>query len=390
MRKLVATAALLLAMLPAAVTNATPAEEPGRIAIGTFISDSYRYPTLYDRWSREVEHRPAILASYKSWTLPLIDTTQLEDVWQRGAAPIVTWEPWAEEGGRVFRLRDIAAGLYDDYIHSSARAAAAWERPLFVRFAHEMNGGWYPWGRGQNGNDPRVYKDAWRHIVRIFEAEGADNVSWVWCPNENSSGRFAFRQYYPGDRWVDWVGLDGFNWEVSPHWQTFTEVFAASYNSLVEMSQRPVMIVETGSWEQGGNKAEWVTDALTRELPRFEHVRAFLWWSVDDPRGDLRVESSPAALRAVREGLELPIYSATRSDLLRTPALLEPTRAVPVPGDDEPVANRVKEGLEENHLLIGLAVLAVCLLALGAVLIRQRGAAARGRGRRPESSQSPR
>lgn len=386
-----ALAALALLLLPAGA-QAAQAQGEGRegsppVSIGAFIGDSYRDPGLYDEWAQKAGHRPAVLGSYKTWTIPLIDTEQLEEIWSRDAVPIVTWEPWGEEGGPVFRLKDIASGKYDSYIHNSALSAAAWGRPLFIRFAHEMNGGWYPWGRGSNGNTAKVYKEAWRHIVRIFEAEGADNVKWVWCPNENSNGRFAFKPYYPGDRWVDWVGLDGFNWSLSPHWQSFGEIFASSYNSLVGMTERPVMIVETGSWETGGSKAEWVTNALDRELPEFTHVRAFLWWSVDDSRGDLRVDSSPAALAALRASLASPHYGGTRADVLSTPDSLGPAAEVPVPGEGESAAQKVRKELEDDYVWIGLGALAICVLALSLVLLRARRRTARpappGSGERP-------
>jgi hypothetical protein len=373
--RIAAAFAALALILPAAGARAAQGE--GRessppVSIGTFIGDSYRDPGLYDEWAQKVGRSPAVLGSYKTWTIPLIDTEQLGEIWSRYAVPIVTWEPWGEEGGPVFRLKDIAHGKYDSYVHNSALAAAAWGRPLFIRFAHEMNGGWYPWGRGSNGNTAKVYKEAWRHIVRIFEAEGANNVMWVWCPNENSNGRFAFKPYYPGDQWVDWVGLDGFNWSLSPHWQSFGEIFASSYDSIVGMTERPVMIVETGSWETGGSKAEWVSNALDRELPEFTHVRAFLWWSVDDPRGDLRVDSSPAALNAVRASFNSPHYGGTRADVLATPDRLGPAAEVPVPGAGESTAQKVRQELEDDYVWIGLGAFALCVLALTVVLLRGR------------------
>jgi hypothetical protein len=373
-RIVAALAALAVISLPA---GAGAAQGEGRessppVSIGAFVRDSYRDPGLYDQWAQKVGRHPAVLGSYKAWTIPLIDTGQLEEIWNRDAVPIVTWEPWGEEGGPVFRLKDIANGKYDSYIHSSALAAAAWGRPLFLRFAHEMNGGWYPWGRGSNGNTARVYKEAWRHIVRIFDAEGADNVIWVWCPNENSNGRFAFKPYYPGDRWVDWVGLDGFNWSLSPHWQSFGEIFASSYNSIIGMTERPVMIVETGSWETGGSKAEWVSNTLDRELPEFTHIRAFLWWSVDDPRGDLRVDSSPSALQALRTSLDSPHFSGSRADVLATPDRLGPATEVPVPGEGESMVEKVRRELANDYLWIGLGALAICVFALSLVLLRAR------------------
>lgn len=201
MRRILATAIVALLSVSVGSAAAEPPRDHG-VAIGTFISGSYAEPSLYDEWQSDTGHRPVILGSYKSWSIPLIDSGQLDDIWSRGAVPLVTWEPWGGSG-EAFRLRDIAAGAYDSYIESAARATAAWGRPVFIRFAHEMNGGWYPWGRGANGNTPQIYKDAWRRVVDAFRAAGADNALWVWGPNQNFSGRFPFAQFYPGDQWVD-------------------------------------------------------------------------------------------------------------------------------------------------------------------------------------------
>ena len=137
-----------------------------------------------------------------------------------------------------------------------------------------MNGTWYPWGRGQNGNTPGIYKAAWRHLVRIFRSAGADNVRWVWTPNVDGGGAYPFRQYYPGNNWVSWVGLDGFNWARRGEWQSFTDLFGSSYDTLTRLSTRPVMIAETGSSQSGGDKPAWVSSALGREIPRFSRIRA--------------------------------------------------------------------------------------------------------------------
>jgi hypothetical protein len=291
---------------------------------------------------------------------------------------MVTWEPWGGRG-QVFTLRDIAAGRYDSYIERSAAAAAAWGKPFFMRFAHEMNGDWYPWGRGANGNTPAFYVAAWRHIVRIFRAYGAGNVKWVWVPNQNFSGRFPFRAYYPGDRWVDWVGLDGFNWARSPRWQSFTGIFAGSYNAMVRLTSKPIIVAETGSWEHGGSKAKWLRNALDSELPKFKHVRALVWWSVKDPRGDLRVDSSSPALRALRSAVESPRYAATREQLLATPERLSGSAPLVISHPQRTTAQRIRRELKDNPGLIGITLLAGCLLvlALAVGIARRRRLTAR-------------
>ena len=99
-----------------------------------------------------------------------------------------------------------------------------------LRFAHEMNLLSSDWGPGKEGNTASSYVDAWRHIVTIFRQEGADNVKWVWAPNVDYGGR-PFTQFFPGDEWVDYVALDGYNWGATggESWETFSQIFASSY-----------------------------------------------------------------------------------------------------------------------------------------------------------------
>jgi beta-mannanase len=212
-------------------------------------------------------------------------------------------------------LRAIVAGRYDGYIRRSARAAAAWEHPILLRFAHEMNGNWYPWGRG-HGNTAALYKRTWRHVVRIFRREGAANVMWVWAPNVDNSGNYPFRGLYPGDPWVDWVGLDGFNWGKKGEWTSFLQVFGRSYRTLAQISRRPVIVAETGSTQRGGNKAAWISRALRWEIPHLPRIRAVVWFNERFNGIDVRIDSSPASLRAYRAAARSSRYAMSRSRLL--------------------------------------------------------------------------
>jgi hypothetical protein len=282
--------------------------------MGAYIPHAFEHPAMIDRYGRMTGRQPVIVSSYQQWNRqPFVDS-ELRGVWSRGALPMIAWEPWTLSG-RAFRLPAIAAGRYDSYIRRAARAAAAWGHPILVRFAHEMNGNWYPWGRV--ANTPRVYKHAWRHVVRIFRRLGARNVLWVWSPNIDNAGNFTFRQFYPGDRWVDWVGADGFNWGLQNDWISFTRVFAKTYHVLTHISSRPVLICETGSSQRGGSKARWVRRALRREIPRFGKVRGVVWFDEPFDGIDTRVNSSRSALRAFRIGVASPRYSLSRELLLQ-------------------------------------------------------------------------
>jgi len=189
-----------------------------------------------------------------------------------------------------------------------------------VRFAHEMNGNWYPWGSGVNGNTAARYIAAWRHVVRIFRRAGASNVRWVWSPNVyGNNGARAFAPLYPGNRWVDWVALDGYNWGPlrTSGWVGFGDLFGPSYDAMTRLTRKPLMIAETATSEHGGDKAAWIRDALEVTLPtRFPRVRALVWFD-REKETDWRVTSSPAALLAFGAAVRSPVFAASRRALLR-------------------------------------------------------------------------
>ncbi|HUZ83823.1 MAG TPA: glycosyl hydrolase [Gaiellales bacterium] len=283
------------------------------VSLGVYVGSNDRLSHLR-RYSRMVGRQPVIISTYRPWRLPPFPRSALAPIWRSGAVPLVTWEPWTYRG-KPFALRRIAAGSYDTYVRAAARAAAAWGHPIMLRFAQEMNGNWYPWGRGHVSAG--VYKAAWRHLVRVFRVAGASNVSWVWTPIVNNGGRYPFAGFYPGDRWVDWVGLDGYNWGNRESWQWFGEVFESSYRTLAHISSRPMIIAETGSSEFGGSKARWVRRALGRELPRLGRIRALVWFDRPFNGLDVRVNSSAAALRALREASRAPRYRPDRANLIQ-------------------------------------------------------------------------
>ena len=88
----------------------------------------------------------------------------------------------------AYRLAAIIDGTYDAYIRSWATGMAALPYPVVIRFAHEMNGFWYPWCEQSNGNRPGDYVAAWRHVHDLFADAGAHNVTWLWSPNVTYPG----------------------------------------------------------------------------------------------------------------------------------------------------------------------------------------------------------
>jgi beta-mannanase len=225
-------------------------------------------------------------------------------------------------------LKTIVAGNHDSYIRQWAKDAAAWGKScqakrqlaspctMYLRFAHEMNGTWFPWSPGVNGNTAQEFRGAWKRIHGIFQQEGATNVRWVWSPYINCSGCSSFSSVYPGNSYVDWVALDGYNWGTTlsgSSWQSMAQVFGPSYDAVTALAPtKPFMIPEVSSAEKGGSKAEWIRNAFNRDIPnRLPKTKAVVWFSADFTAAgetDWRVNSSAASLEAYKEVAALTSY----------------------------------------------------------------------------------
>jgi len=302
-----------------ACASPPPLSSPaGPLVLGAFIPDARGNAQAILTFATRVGTAPRAVMWYQDWAQPetrAFNTEQMDAVYIHGAVPVVTWEPWDAMAGPnqpTYALRQILAGSYDGYVHEWARAAATWNRPFYLRFAHEMNGTGYPWTPTINGNTPEEYVATWRHLHDIFQQEGATNTRWVWSPTVLPSDTLPLlATFYPGDAYVDWVGLDGYNWGTSQtwsHWSDLASVFAASYQTLAAMTTKPMMIAETASAESGGDKAQWITQGLLTDIPqRFPRIRAVIWFN-EAKETDWRVDSSPATLAAYRAVARSPLY----------------------------------------------------------------------------------
>jgi beta-mannanase len=236
--------------------------------------------------------RLAIIHFYTAWggkkeqTFPSLRLQAIHDL---GSIPMVTWEPWLDDFDReVFPastsaaepnkggLQAIAAGAYDAYIDKWARQAQKFGAPFFLRLGHEMNDPYrYPWG--PHNNPPADYIAAWRHVVDRFRAAGATNVLWVWSPHPAYP---PYDIFYPGDEYVDWVGLTALNYGAIAAWSkwwTFDEIVGPSYHALATHN-KPLLVTEFGTLNAGGSRAEWFGQALT-DLPKvYPAVKAVVFF----------------------------------------------------------------------------------------------------------------
>ena len=315
-----------------------PAGPKASVYWGAYIDGVPASTGTLDGFESNLGKKVSIVHWGESWVKPPsnpFQTDRFEKVRNRGAIPMLDWGPWNLGSGTNqpdFRLATIAKGTYDTFIRQWASSAKAWGHPFFLRFAWEMNGNWqFPWSVQLNGNQPADYVAAWRHIHDIFVQQGATNATWVWCPNVASTQTTPLNQLYPGDDYVDWTCLDGYNQGGSAsNWQSFGQIFGGhdlggfnphnSYGEMVTLApSKPMMLGEVASSEQGGSKAAWIRDMLqTVPTPTFSHIKAVVWfnWNGGDPSLSWPIESSQASMSAFAAAIADPAYAG--NDFART------------------------------------------------------------------------
>jgi beta-mannanase len=173
-----------------------------------------------------------------------------------------------------------------------------------LRFAHEMNGNWYPWSAQTNGNTAGDYVAAWRQVRSVFSRQGVTNVTWSWSPNVPYTGSTPLSSLYPGDAYVDEVALDGYNWGSTQSWSTWTsfwDLFSAGVTQLRSLTAKPVFIAEVATAESGGSKAAWISDMFAT-LAAHPEIRGFTWFD-HAKETDWRIDSTTESLDAFRTGL---------------------------------------------------------------------------------------
>ena len=210
---------------------------------------------------------------------------------------------------------DILDGKYDDYFREYARALKNFGHPVLFRLNNEMNGDWCWYSAIYAGKDTDMYIDLWRHIHRLFDEAGVDNVLWVWNPHDVSLPGFKWNHplmYYPGDDVVDIIGITGYNtgnYFPGEKWREFHEIYRQIDVDYTAWFDKPFMITEFGSNSFGGDKPAWI-DRMFLEIPDYDRIKVAVWWSGIDldaagrPGRIYLLDENDATEAAFRRGLK--------------------------------------------------------------------------------------
>jgi mannan endo-1,4-beta-mannosidase len=266
-----------LLALPAVWILRASDTEPHR-TFGVYVD-----PWHTDDWAHSVGVRPDLVAKFESFSRRRTSEKFLDEVERQGVRrALIAWEPWKPvpfsattgrqaQPQRGYRNVDIALGAQDDYIRAFARSLASFDGTVYLRYAHEMNGYWYPWSV-----DPIAYRLAWRHVVELVRSV-APNVLFVWSVNPSLYQPFdawsrGLRRYWPGPRYVDVVGATMINFGGRKTYDVTR--FAARIRALRWDYGKPLMLAETNTAYEG--RVEWLRE-LRQMLATMPFVRCVVW-----------------------------------------------------------------------------------------------------------------
>lgn len=280
-------------------TTTTPVVQPiqaapwyGSVSSGAYITDPT--PSHYEKL---LDTKFSIVAWFVHWD-EKNNNEKLAYACSHGYVPQITWESRKKDEltKTEFSLDRIIAGEYDQFIKSELESIKkiCREQTVIIRFNHEMDTlpgqvNWYPW-QGYS----EKYIAAWKRVVGIGH-DVSPTIKWLWSPNR---GVKITKTYYPGDEWVDYVGIT-INRNPKQFRYTTFDVFYGHNQQVIESFNKPIMISESTYDQEGGDaasKAIWIASmaAYIKSNPK---IVSFAWFQA---RMGQSIESSPESIAALK------------------------------------------------------------------------------------------
>ncbi len=304
-------AGLACVTLLVSLAAAPPRAEPLQFGLYQILWSRNYGKHLRDTFDK-LASKPSYVTFYRDLGRPF-PKFAIDAIGQEGATAIVSLELWSWHGQRSGAyLPAINDGHYDEFFRQWAKDAKQDGRRVLLRFGFEFNGNWFSWS-----GDPKAFVKAWRRAYDIFKQVGASNVEWVWAPNILScpdTPENNMHLYYPGEAFVDWVGVDGYNFgehhDQWHHWQMFGDIFGDLLSDFrTRYAGKPLMITEFGCAPgESDQREKWIRDAY-KFLQTQPQVKAVIWFNLDKRREkepNWRIDVTPESLQAFNETFAKP------------------------------------------------------------------------------------
>jgi mannan endo-1,4-beta-mannosidase len=241
------------------------------------------------QFARMAGKTPNLVGYYSGWTqsFPL---TFAREISAHGVTPYVQIDP------TFASVKGIAAGDYDRYLRAYAASVRAFGHSVVIGFAHEMNAPWYQWGYTRL--PAATFIAAWRHIVTLFDHQGAQNVTWLWTINSDRPGTGPIQSWWPGSKYVTWIGVDGYYFRPS---DTFAGVFGHTIDQVRKFTRKPVLLSETAVGPAAGQFTK--IENLFNGMGQYKTL-GLVWFDKDRHgsifRQDWRIEGNAVAQAVFR------------------------------------------------------------------------------------------
>ncbi len=253
----------------------------------------------------------------------------------QGKVPFIRMMPRSnfDEGGHdpVYTMQKIISGDFDVDLKRWALEAKHTPFPLLVEFGTEVNGDWFPWNGTYNGGDSKTeyglpsrydgmerFRDAYRHIIKLFRNEGVKNITWFYHCDVYSSPETEWNTkagYYPGDDYIDWIGVSVYGLqEPEGEWREFEETLSEEWEKILKISPggKPIAILEWGTIDNNlGQKPQWILNAVNSIKPGgkfFPEIKAISYWNENFGDTRLRIDSSPESLAAYKQAVSDEVF----------------------------------------------------------------------------------
>lgn len=240
-------------------------------------------------FAKAVGERPNLAGYYSRFGQPFASSFARAAL-AHGAWPLVQIEPTYSS------ISEIVKGRYDRYLRSYADSVRNFGKAVVIGFGREMNAPTFPWGYRRV--PASTFVSAWRHIVRLFAVQGADNVTWLWTIAAASSRTGPIASWWPGAGYVTWVGVDGYYYR---RLDTFAKVFGRTIEQVRAFSRKPVLLSETFVGPRAGRSAK-IGD-LFAGMRKYQTL-GLVWFDIAERHGiyqqTWRIDNSPVAKAAFR------------------------------------------------------------------------------------------
>jgi hypothetical protein len=243
-------------------------------------------------FAKTAHSQPNLVGYFSGWAQPFA-TSFAKRIRAHGVIPFVQIDP------TFASVQAIAKGDYDGYLRSYADSVRAFGHAVVIGFGHEMNAPWYSWG--YRHVPPPTFVAAWRHIVTVFRAQGAQNVTWLWTINADRPNTGPVASWWPGAKYVTWVGIDGYYYRAS---DTFASVFGGTIDQVRAFTDKPVLLSETAVGPVAGQFVK--IGNLFAGMRRYKTL-GLVWFDMKQHGGiyhqDWRIEDNHAAKTAFQLGI---------------------------------------------------------------------------------------